>query len=145
MSFLDSLENNLKALESREEKDPARQREEAERKERDRLQALAAAPYAQALKSSPWTDSLLLAARTLGHQRRLMVRFTWLDTVLRLEARELRLDLKPTPDGILASCSHSGEDLWSKQQSLQADPEALVKEWLDSLPAIPDTASETTS
>jgi len=28
MSFLDNLENNLKALESREEKDPAKQKEE---------------------------------------------------------------------------------------------------------------------
>ena len=40
MSFLDNLENNLKALESREEKDPEKVKRDQERREADRNAAV---------------------------------------------------------------------------------------------------------
>ena len=48
MSFLDNLENSLKSLESREERDPG----ERKRRESDRARALAAGPWADRLKTS---------------------------------------------------------------------------------------------
>ncbi len=130
MSFLDNLENNLKALESQEEKDPAKQKADRERRESDRLAALAAAPVADALKTGPFTERLLTACRTLGHQQRTMVRFTWLDTTLRLEAKEKRLDLKPTPAGVEASYFNNQELVANELLTLAEDPEALASRWL---------------
>ena len=49
MSFLDNLENNLKALESRDEGGL----DESRRRERDRGAPLAAAPWAERLKREP--------------------------------------------------------------------------------------------
>jgi hypothetical protein len=134
MSFLDSLENNLKALESREEKDPARQREELARQKAEKDAALAAAPVAQELKTGAWTEKLILASRTLGHKQRVMVRITWLDTVLRLEARELRLNLTPRAEGVLVESSLAGGKLWEQTVGFESSPEALAERWLQDLP-----------
>lgn len=130
MSFLDNLENNLKALESREEKDPAKQKEEQARREADRQAALAAAPVAEALKSGPFTEKLLTACRLIGHQQRTMVRFTWLESTLRLEAKERRLDLKPTAHGVEATFFVGGDKTDSQLLTLAEDPEALAQKWL---------------
>jgi hypothetical protein len=126
MSFLDNLENSLKALESREEKDPQAEKRRAE----DRAAALAAQPFAEALKSSPFTEKLLLAARSIGHQQRTLVRFTWLDTTLRLEAKNKKLDLKPTPEGIVAIAAEDDVAGDPVPVSLDSDPEALAANWL---------------
>ena len=134
MSFLDNLENNLKALESREEKDPAKQKEEQARREADRQAGLAAAPVAEALKSGPFTEKLLTACRLIGHQQRTMVRFTWLDTTLRLEAKERRLDLRPTPQGVEATFFVDNEQTSQQLLSLNEDAENLAKEWLSVQP-----------
>ena len=130
MSFLDNLENNLKALESREEKDPVKQKEEQARREADRQSALAAAPVAEALKSGPFTEKFLTACRLIGHSQRTMVRFTWLDTTLRLEAKERRLDLKPTAQGVEATFYVDNESTAQQLLTLTEDPEALAKQWL---------------
>ncbi|WP_031499184.1 hypothetical protein [Bryobacter aggregatus] len=130
MSFLDSLENNLKALESREEKDPAKVKEELERREADRQTALAAAPVAEALRTGPFTEKFLTACRSLGHQQRTMVRFTWLDTTLRLEAKEKRLDLKPTAAGVEASFFLNQELTGTEMLTLSEDPDGLAQRWL---------------
>ena len=53
MSFLDNLENNLKALESREEKDPAALARQAAAREAARSEALQIAPHAEALAMDP--------------------------------------------------------------------------------------------
>ena len=132
MSFLDNLENNLKALESQEEKDPAKQKADQERREADRMAALAAAPVAEALKTGAFTERLLTACRTLGHQQRTMVRFTWLDTTLRLEAKEKRLDLKPTPQGVEAAFFTNNEPAGQELLTLNEDPDALASRWLSS-------------
>lgn len=126
MSFLDNLENSLKALESREEKDPQAEKRRAE----DRAAALAAQPFAEALKASPFTEKLLLAARTIGHQQRTLVRFTWLDTTLRLEAKDKKLDLKPTASGIVAVASEGEQVGEPVPVNLDGDPEALARNWL---------------
>lgn len=130
MSFLDNLENNLKALESREEKDPAKQKEEQSRREADRQSALAAAPVAEALKSGPFTEKFLTACRLIGHSQRTMVRFTWLDTTLRLEAKERRLDLKPTAQGVEATFFVDNESTAQQLLTLKEDPEDLARQWL---------------
>ncbi len=126
MSFLDNLENNLKALENREEKDA----QAHERRERDRAAALAAAPHAEALKKSPFVETLLTAARTLGHQQRTMVRFAWIGTTLRLEAKDKRLDLVPTPDGIRAIERHGDTESAPRPVDLSGSAEDLAREWL---------------
>src|SRR5271156_3721041 len=96
MSFLDNLENNLKALESQEEKDPEKVRRDQERREADRNAALLRAPHADALKNSAFTSELLTQCRTIGHGQRVLVRFTWIGESLRLDAKEKRMELTPT-------------------------------------------------
>lgn len=130
MSFLDNLENNLKALESREEKDPAKQKEENARREAERQAVLAAAPVAEALKSGPFTEKFLTACRLIGHQQRTMVRFTWLESTLRLEAKERRLDLKPTVQGVEAAFYVDNEPTAKQLLTLNEDPEELARQWL---------------
>src|ERR1700677_526515 len=78
MSFLDNLENNLKALESQEERDPEKVKREQDRREAERQAALLRAPHAEALKTSPFTSELLTQCRAIGHGQRVLVQFTWL-------------------------------------------------------------------
>jgi hypothetical protein len=131
MSFLDNLENNLKALESQEERDPAkRQREMAER-EAEREAARLAAPHVEALKNGPYTQQLMSAARTVGHRLRVFVDIAWIGTTLRLEARGRRLELRPTADGIVAAYFEGGEALREEALDLSGAPEDLVRLWLE--------------
>src|SRR5262249_54577024 len=102
MSFLDNLESNLKALESRDEKDPTTLARDAAAREASRSLALAIAPYAEALRNGPFKDGLLTACRHIGHRRRILVRPVWVDSTLRLEAGVNKLELRPTPRGVLA-------------------------------------------
>ena len=127
MSFLDNLENNLKNLESRDEAPQG-----ANLRERDarRRQALAAAPHAERLKASPYTAELLKQATRAGHQARTKVHLAWLGTTLRLEARERRLELRPTPDGIVAVFLEGGREVRTQPVDLDSNPEVLVREWL---------------
>ena len=78
MSFLDNLENNLKALESQEEKDPQALARKAAQREAARSAALEIAPYAEALRNGPFKDGLLTACRDIGHRRRILVRPIWI-------------------------------------------------------------------
>jgi hypothetical protein len=101
MSFLDNLENNLKNLESRDEQGSSFAREQ-DRKAADRARGRAAAPYVEQLRRGPFTPELLAEATRIGHGLRVKVYITWLDNTLRLEAREHRLELKPTSEGVVA-------------------------------------------
>lgn len=131
MSFLDNLENNLKALESREEKDPQQLRRDRQRQDAERNAALLRAPYAEALKQSAFTNNLLTQCRTIGHGQRVLVQFTWLGESLRLDARAKRLELIPTPEGIAAVFSVNGEETTRTRINLeQDDPAKLAKQWL---------------
>jgi len=84
MSFLDNLENNLKALESRDERNPEALAREASSREAARAAALAIGPHAEALRNGPFKDGLLTACRGIGHRRRILVRPIWVDSTLRL-------------------------------------------------------------
>src|SRR5258708_6185042 len=102
MSFLDNLENNLKALENQDERDPQKVKREQERREADRTAALLRAPHLEVLKTSPFTLELLTQCRTIGRSQRILVQFTWLGETLRLDAKAKRMELVPTVEGITA-------------------------------------------
>src|ERR1700753_2312335 len=131
MSFLDNLENNLKALERREEKDPEKGRRDQERREAERNAALRRAPYADALKNSPFTMDLLTQCRTIGHGQRVLVQFTWLGESLRMDSKTKRMDLTPTAEGITAILSLNGEEIGREAIDPNVDdPAALARRWL---------------
>jgi hypothetical protein len=131
MSFLDNLENNLKALENREERDPEQVRREQERRETERNAALLRAPHVDALKNSAFTTELLTQCRTIGHGQRVLVQFTWIGESLRLDARAKRLELTPTTEGITAVCSVNGLETERTKVNLQTDDaEGLARRWL---------------
>ena len=70
-------------------------------RERNRAEAQAAAPYAEELKKSPFTAELLKQAARVGFEKRTKVHVAWLGSTLRLEARERRLELRPTASGVV--------------------------------------------
>jgi hypothetical protein len=131
MSFLDNLENNLKALESQEEKDPEKVARDRERRESERNAALLRAPFVEALKSSPFTDTLLTECRAVGREQRVLVQFLWIGENLRLNAKNKRMELMPSPDGIIAIQSVDGlETGWTTVDPEKDDPAALARNWL---------------
>ncbi|MGB6944876.1 MAG: hypothetical protein WBE37_20940, partial [Bryobacteraceae bacterium] len=122
MSFLDNLESNLKALESRSERDPEALAREAAAREAVRSAALEIAPHAQALRNGSFKDGLLTACREIGHSRRILVRPVWIDSTLRLEAGAKKLELRPTPSGVLAVFFDGGQEQESVLIDLSSDP-----------------------
>ncbi len=130
MSFLDNLENNLKALESRDERDPAALARAAAEREAARSVALQIAPHAEALRNGPFKDGLLTACRDIGHRRRILVRPVWVDSTLRLEAGAKKLELRPTVGGVLAVFLDEGRELESTPIDLSSDPVKLAEKWL---------------
>ena len=129
MSFLDNLENNLKSLESREEGNESAEQQQRAR-ERDRAQAQAAAPYAEALKKGPFTAELLKQAARVGFEKRTKVHIAWLGSTLRLEARERRLELRPTAAGVQAVYVEGGQETRAEPLDLKGDAEAFMRAWL---------------
>ena len=129
MSFLDNLENNLKSLESAEEGKDAAERQNRSR-EQERAAAQAIAPWAEELKKSPFTGELLKQAARIGFSMRVKVHIAWLGSTLRLEARERRLELRPTPSGIVAAYLEGQLETRTEPLDLAGSPEALVRAWL---------------
>ncbi len=129
MSFLDNLENSLKSLESSEQG-----KEDAERahrtREQERAQAQAVAPYAEQLKQSAYTAELLKQAARVGFSLRTKIHIAWLGSTLRLEAREKRLELRPTAQGIVAAYIENGQETRTEAFDLTGNPEDLVRGWL---------------
>jgi len=131
MSYLDNLENNLKALEKQDERDPEKLHREHERREAERTAALLRAPHVEALKKSPFTLELLSQCRAIGHGQRVLVQFTWLGEMLRLDAKAKRMELRPTPEGIIAVFSVAGEERERANIDPQIDdPASLARRWL---------------
>jgi hypothetical protein len=130
MSFLDNLENNLKTLETREDAADAEGRERRAR-DGERANAQAVAPYAEALKKGPFTSALLSQTARIGHSLRTKVHIAWLGSTLRLEARDRRLELRPTPKGVVAVYLENNRETRTEPVDLQGNPEALVRGWLE--------------
>ena len=129
MSFSDNLENDLKNMErSQEGLDQSRS---PGRRQADRAKALATAPYAERLKNGPFTQDLLRAATRIGFGLRTKVNIFWMGGTLRLQAREYRLELRPSPDGVTAFFIVNGDDKKKEKVDLNGKGEALAKKWLD--------------
>jgi hypothetical protein len=133
MSFLDNLENNLKALESQEEKDPETVKRDRERREAERTAALLRAPHVDALKNSAFTSELLTQCRAIGRGQRVLVQFTWIGENLRLDAKPKRMELVPTSEGITAVFSLNGMETGRVAVDPHTDDAAgLAGRWLNS-------------
>lgn len=126
MDFLDSLENSLKNLEAREERDPNTEK----RRDEQRARTIATAPWADKLKTSGFTQSLFEKAAITGHRLRTKIYIAWLDTTLRLEAKGRKLDLEPTPDGIQATFLEPDGATSHQSVDLNSDPGVLLRTWL---------------
>jgi hypothetical protein len=131
MSFLDNLENNLKALESREQGGL----DERGRREAEKSRAKAAAPWAEQLKRAPWTQTLMQRVTRAGYQRRVKVNLLWIGTTFRLEALGHRLELRPEADGIKAVFLQGPQELEEQLVDLAGDPEKLISQWMETLDA----------
>ncbi len=126
MSFLDNLENNLKALESREQGGLEDQRS----RDADRSRAKAAAPWAEKLKRDTWTQSLMQQSTRAGFQRRIKVNLIWIDTTLRLEALDQRLEFRPEPNGIMVVALNEGNAVSAGLIDMTEDPQTLIAPWI---------------
>jgi len=136
MSYADNMENALKNLEAREEVDPAELRRMKARDAADEAERAKAAPFAEALRNGPFTQELLNHAVRIGFGHRAKVQITWLDTVLRLDAKQLRLELHPSGEGILAKFFDDGKEIRSEKIDLKKNkPEKLAETWLRGLAA----------
>lgn len=131
MSFLDNLENNLKALESLEQGGL----DQSKRREAERDRAIASAPWAEQLKTGPYAQALIQQSIRAGHTRRMKVHLAWLGTTLRLEARGQRLELRPTPNGVESVLLEGDGELYRATVDLKSSPEGLVGQWMAKLDA----------
>jgi hypothetical protein len=127
MSFIDNLESSLKNLESQEERDP---RERLFRQEQ-RARALTVGPWAEQLKTSAYTQKLFDQAAVAGHRIRTKIYMAWFDDVLRLEAKQRRLELRPTADGIVSAIIELDGATTIQAVDLAGDPGELLRQWLD--------------
>lgn len=137
MGFLDSLESNLSKLESREEAGVTDNRDR-KRRDAERLRAQASATHAEHLKKGAYTAELLRQVTRIGHAMRTKVHLAWIGSTLRLEARQNRLELRPTPDGVVAVFLEGSREVRTKAVDLAGKPEELATEWLTSLPPVPE-------
>ena len=126
MSFLDNLESSLKNLEAREERDPR----EHLRREEERSRAVAAGPWAEELKKGAYTQKLFEQAAIAGHRLRTKVYMAWFDDTLRLEARQRRLELRPTADGIIAAFIEPDGETKTQDVDIKGEPAELLQQWL---------------
>jgi hypothetical protein len=129
MGFLDNLENSLKSLERVEERDASAH----ERRQSERENALMVAPWAEKLKTSPYTADLMNKAAEAGHRIRAKVYMAWLGSTLRLEVRGRKLELRPASNGINAVFLDGMDEVKTELIDLEDDPGRLLKEWLESV------------
>ena len=127
MGFLDNLENSLKNLEARDERNSGGA---YERQAEERTRAAAAAPWAAQLKAADYTKQLLDQAAIAGHKMRTKIYMAWLESTLRLEARGRRLELRPTASGIVADFIEPDGTSRSQPVDLKGNPQTLLAEWL---------------
>ena len=140
MGFLDNLDSNLKSLESREERVRGRDRDHAGR-DADRARVRAAAPYAEQLRKGTFTAELLNEATRIGYGLRTKVYITWLDNTLRLEARDHRVELKPTAEGVVAQYFVNKEPTAQERVDLNGSARKFAEKWMSSVAPRPKAAS----
>jgi hypothetical protein len=92
--------------------------------------ALAAAPYAEALKNGNFTHDFLVHATRIGFSQRTKVQPTWIGNTLRLQAKERRVELRPTPEGVMAFFFEEEQEKGSELVDLSGSAEELAKKWL---------------
>ena len=126
MSYLDNLENNLKALENLEQGGI----DESKRREADRARSIASAPWAERLREDQWTRLLMQQSTVAGHSRRMKINLLWIGATLRLEARGQRLELRPGTDGVDAVFLTEGLEPEQIKLDLEGDPAPLLAKWL---------------
>jgi hypothetical protein len=131
MSFLDNLESSLKNLESREERDPR----EHQRRQEQKTRALEVGPWAEQLKNGPYTQKLFEEAALAGHRIRTKIYMAWFDDMLRLEAKQRRLELQPTAEGVVAAFIEPDGATKTQAVDLKGNPDELLRQWLDSSPS----------
>lgn len=68
-------------------------------------------------------------ART-SHQIRSRIQVVWLETALKLEFKEHRLELRATADGILVVSVRNGKEEKVAPADLNANGSELVQDWL---------------
>jgi hypothetical protein len=124
MSFLDNLENNLKALENLESGGI----DDRKRREAVREREIAAAPWAERLKNSAYVGKLMRDLTKAGFSRRMKVHFVWIARSLRLEAMGERVELEPTPGGVEAVFTDRRLPI-----DLDGEPDALIRTWMEIL------------
>lgn len=128
MSFLDNLESSLKNLESQDERQA---QDNHEKRQEQKANALAVAPWAEKLKQSAYVAKLLAETGPAGHKLRAKIYLAWLENTLRMEARGNFCEIRPSADGIraeylrLSDGSHQTEAI-----DLDGDPQALLQRWL---------------
>lgn len=130
MSFLDSLENNLKSAEAREERDAARSGPNQRQRDAERTNARAAQPYIEQLRKGQFTADLLAEATRIAHGLRTKVYITWIENTLRLDAREHRLELRPTPSGVVARFCIDLKEIATEPVDLHGDAKTFAQRWL---------------
>ncbi|HEU0120551.1 MAG TPA: hypothetical protein VFQ91_08505 [Bryobacteraceae bacterium] len=128
MGFLDNLENTLKNAERGSEREDERAATVSRAEEMAALRA--SAPHAETLKKSQWTQDLLTQCVTLGHGQRTRVGMAWVGTTLRLDAKEKRMDLRPTSEGVEAVYSVDGVEIEREPIDMAGDPAVLARKWL---------------
>jgi hypothetical protein len=130
MGFGENLENDLKNLESAEERDPASAARKHAGREADRAAALAIQPHAQQLRQSRFTAELLNQVSVLGRAQRTPVRITWVGQALKLETRNHVLELRPTPAGVEGRFLKGTAEVERFPADLAGSAEDLARRWL---------------
>lgn len=113
-----------------------------QKREAEKANARAAAPYAEQLRNGSFTTELLNEATRIGHGFRTKVYMTWMENTLRLEAREHRLELKPTPTGVKAQFFVKNEPGKSEMVELTgANAKSLAERWMKTVGPRPRAAA----
>ncbi len=139
MGFLDNLENTLKSNEAREERaDTASGRRNQKLAEAERSRARSIQPLVDELKKGKFTADLLNEVTRIAHGLRTKVYITWIGTTLRLEARQHRLELMPTPDGIVATTFVDASATGSQTIDLKKSSKPLAEKWMQAVGPRPE-------
>lgn len=133
MGFLDNLENTLKSNEAREEREPAHYRKTQRQIEAEKAKAKAIQPLVDELRKGKFTAELLNEVTRISHGLRTKVYITWLGSTLRLEAREHRLELVPTSEGISATTFVQARPTGTHSVDLKKSAKPLAERWLSSV------------